>query len=70
MTDRLKETWPCPDCGHKHYSSQECADHRWHDTCPYEGLDCRTADERAAFDAKVFAYYEAHPEEAFPPPID
>lgn len=34
----VRETWPCRDCGHKHYASQECPDHRWTDSCPYEGL--------------------------------
>lgn len=43
-----RETWPCPDCGHKHYSSQECPDHQWTDFCPYEGLNCPTTEVRAA----------------------
>lgn len=59
MADRLKETWPCGDCGHKHYVSQDCPDHQWTDCCPYEGLNCPSTEERAARLARLDASFPA-----------
>jgi hypothetical protein len=40
--------WPpvCPRCGHRH-AVPPCADHPWHDICPYDaGAECTTAGPR------------------------
>ncbi|MBE1502693.1 hypothetical protein H4696_009793 [Amycolatopsis lexingtonensis] len=72
MTTR--ETWPCADCGHCHYASQECADHPWTDWCPYEGLDCPpdVKQRRAAAEAELLERYGPNPtlDELLPPAED
>lgn len=45
-----RETWPCGECGHKHFPSEGCPDHQWTDSCPYEGLDCWAAVPTEAVD--------------------
>lgn len=56
-----RETWPCSNCGHKHYVSQRCPNHMWTDYCPYEGIDCpadaaeRDAADRAQAQARAAA---------------
>lgn len=30
----------CLGCGHKHRTGAPCADHHWHDSCPYVGTNC------------------------------
>lgn len=72
--DAPRETWPCGDCGHKHYAGQQCPDHQWTDFCPYEGLDCPSnlAELRAVEQAELAARYGANPSlgDLLPPAAD
>lgn len=73
MSD-TRETWPCPDCGHKHYVSQSCPDHSWTDFCPYEGLNCPpdVLERKAAQEANLTAQFGPNPslEDLLPPAED
>ncbi len=70
----IRETWPCADCGHKHYASQECADHQWTDSCPYEGLDCPddVLFRKAAQEVELAVLHGENPtmDDFIPPPVD
>jgi hypothetical protein len=69
-----RDTWPCPHCDHKHYPSQQCADHAWTDYCPYEGLDCPpdVLARKAAAEAEIAVFFGDNPDLdlLLPPPID
>lgn len=68
----------CGTCGHGHttdlssLNASACADHTWTDACPYNGIACPPAVERADIISDLSRRYDAHLSDLFakyPPQI-